>query len=307
MNFTSLTLLQKMFYSSLFIGSEDINEQLPEEAKKFNAVDKSFREEVQMLKKMNTAVDACSKDGLIEYLQRLEPDLADCERALNAYLETKKLVYPRFFFISTADLLDILSNATNPEYVGKHLTKLYDSLAKLLYRSGTKQAYAMISKENGEEVEFLNECSCEGQVEVWLNRTTDSMRETLHKKFEAALNAYALKPRDQWIFDWPAQPALCITQIIWARDTDSAFAELESGFENALRNYQKIQVNMLNALIDLLMGTLTKGDRQKIMTICTIDVHSRDVVAKMIAQKVRTHLSFQWQQVSNKSITLLIA
>lgn len=98
------------------------------------------------------------------------------------------------------------------------------------------------------------------------------------------------------IFDWPAQPALCITQIIWARDTDSAFAELESGFENALRNYQKIQIQMLNSLIDLLMRSLSRGDRQKIMTICTIDVHSRDVVAKMIAMKIRTRLSFQWQQ-----------
>ncbi len=36
----------------------------------------------------------------------------------------------------------------------------------------------------------------------------------------------------------------------------------------------------------MLLGDLTKGDRQKIMTICTIDVHARDVVAKMISQKV---------------------
>lgn len=115
-------------------------------------------------------------------------------------------------------------------------------------------------------------------------------------KFSDALKSYANKPRHEWIFDWPAQPALCTTQIIWSRDTDAAFAELEAGFENALRNYQKIQIQLLNALIDLLMQTLSKGDRQKIMTVCTIDVHSRDVVAKMIAQKVRSHLSFQWQQ-----------
>ena len=36
----------------------------------------------------------------------------------------------------------------------------------------------------------------------------------------------------------------------------------------------------------MLIGELSKGDRQKIMTICTIDVHSRDVVAKLITQKV---------------------
>lgn len=36
----------------------------------------------------------------------------------------------------------------------------------------------------------------------------------------------------------------------------------------------------------MLLGELTHGDRQKIMTICTIDVHARDVVANLIIQKV---------------------
>ena len=31
------------------------------------------------------------------------------------------------------------------------------------------------------------------------------------------------------------------------------------------------------------------------MSICTIDVHSRDTVAKMIQQKVESVFSFSWQ------------
>lgn len=46
------------------------------------------------------------------------------------------------------------------------------------------------------------------------------------------------------------------------------------------------QIAQLNALISLLIGNLTARDRMKIMTICTIDVHARDVVAKMILAKV---------------------
>lgn len=61
-----------------------------------------------------------------------------------------------------------------------------------------------------------------------------------------------------------------------------AFAKLEEGYENALKDYQRKQIAQLGALITMLLGDLTPGDRQKIMTICTIDVHSRDVVAKMI-------------------------
>lgn len=43
--------------------------------------------------------------------------LALCEKALTEYLDTKRLAFPRFYFISSADLLDILSNGTNPHQV----------------------------------------------------------------------------------------------------------------------------------------------------------------------------------------------
>lgn len=58
---------------------------------------------------------------------------------------------------------------------------------------------------------------------------------------------------------------------------------------------QKKQVHQLSVLISLLLGELSKGDRQKIMTICTIDVHSRDVVLKLIQSKLESASAFQWQ------------
>ena len=66
-----------------------------------------------------------------------------------------------------------------------------------------------------------------------------------------------------------------------------SFSRLEEGYENALKDYFKKQVSQLNALIGHLVGKLTPNNRQSIMTICTIDVHARDVVSKLIQNKVR--------------------
>ena len=55
-----------------------------------------------------------------------------------------------------------------------------------------------------------------------------------------------------------------------------------------------VQVSQLNQLINHLLGDLSAGDRQKIMTVCTIDVHARDVVAKLIQQKVDNSQAFTW-------------
>ncbi|KAM6897413.1 dynein axonemal heavy chain 9-like [Xenentodon cancila] len=151
----------------------------------------------------------------------------------------------------------------------------------------------MYSKEE-EYVPFNQSCDCTGQVEVWLNRVLETMRSTVRHYMTEAVVAYEEKPREQWLFDYPAQVALTCTQIWWTSDVNMAFARLEEGFDNSMKEYYKKQVTQLNTLISMLIGQLTRGDRQKIMTICTIDVHARDVVAKMISQKVDNSQAFVW-------------
>lgn len=56
----------------------------------------------------------------------------------------------------------------------------------------------------------------------------------------------------------------------------------------------------------MLLGDLTPGDRQKIMTVCTIDVHARDVVASLISQKVSKTLIFGMRLHKSKRILLLV-
>ncbi|XP_022817840.1 dynein beta chain, ciliary-like [Spodoptera litura] len=285
------------YLESIFVGSDDIRSQLPEDSARFDTIDKSFKEMLKDIATTPNVIEATNKPNLQENLEELMEHLNKCEKALNNYLETKRLAYPRFYFVSSADLLDILSNGNNPPAVCRHLPKLYDNLAMLVFPSpASKQAIEIISKENEEHVPFKAPCcDCSGKVETWLNRVTDCMRMTLRDILAHSVKSYEEKPRDEWVFDWPAQPALVGTQIWWTSETNQAFEKLEEGYENALKDYQKKQIAQLNALIVLLLGDLTVGDRQKIMTICTIDVHSRDVVAKLIVAKVESSTAFQWQ------------
>jgi dynein heavy chain len=57
-----------------------------------------------------------------------------------------------------------------------------------------------------------------------------------------AVACYEDKPRDQWLFDFPAQVALCGTQIWWTSEVNVAFGKLEEGQETALKDYNKKQV-----------------------------------------------------------------
>ncbi|XP_059763861.1 dynein axonemal heavy chain 17 isoform X1 [Balaenoptera ricei] len=284
---------------SIFIGSEDIRAQLPEDSKRFDDIDQEFKALMEEAVKTPNVVEATNKPGLYDKLENLKKRLAVCENALAEYLETKRLAFPRFYFVSSADLLDILSNGNDPVEVSRHLSKLFDSLCKLKFRLDAdgkplRFGLGMYSKED-EYVAFDQECDLSGQVEVWLNRVLDRMCATVRHEIPEAVVTYEEKPREQWIFDYPAQIALSCTQIWWTTEVGLAFARLEEGYENAIKDYNKKQISQLNALISLLVGNLNAGDRMKIMTICTIDVHARDVVAKMITAKVESSQAFTWQ------------
>ncbi|KAM3873375.1 dynein axonemal heavy chain 11 [Diretmus argenteus] len=286
------------YLESIFIGCDDIFHQLPADAHRFQAIDADFQKLMLDSAKTKNVIEATNKPLLYEKLEDLQKRMALCEKALAEYLETKRLVFPRFYFVSSADLLDILSKGSRPREITRHLSKLFDNMSDLEFLKDEqvdtdKVAVGMYSKER-ECVTFQTECCCDGPVEMWLTRLENTMRECVRGHLSEAVSVYEDRSREQWVLDFPAQVALTASQIWWTNDMELVFARLEEGFESALKDYNKKQIAQLNLLISMLLGELSSGDRQKIMTICTIDVHARDVVASLLAQKVTNSQAFQW-------------
>lgn len=75
--------------------------------------------------KTPNVVEATNKQDLVKELEVLQKELILCEKALAEYLETKRLAFPRFYFVSSADLLDILSNGNQPQLVARLGSQTY--------------------------------------------------------------------------------------------------------------------------------------------------------------------------------------
>ncbi|XP_054720541.1 dynein axonemal heavy chain 11-like [Uloborus diversus] len=280
---------------SIFMGSEDIKDQLPEDCERFMSIDASFKTLVNVLSaESETVVTVSDKLEVHDDLSHLQTELALCEKALASYLETKRRIFPRFYFVSSADLLDILSNGTQPSIVVRHLPKLFDSVAKLRFDGESDVATGIISRD-GESLDLKDPCHCTGPVENWLNALLSAIRYTLKEYLSVALGTYEDGHREQWIFENAAQVALTGTQIWWAAEVSAALQRVRQGHETALKQYNKKQMLQLHHLIGLLLTDLSRDARQKVMTICTMDVHARDVVSRLVSLRVESELDFAWQ------------
>ena len=109
-------------------------------------------------------ITACLWEGRQELLYNFYAEIELCEKALNEYLEQKKKIFARFYFVSNQALLDILSNGNNPEKVDDYIGDCFDGLKCLDFVRGpgipypSKRAKGMWSKED-EYVAFYGEFS----------------------------------------------------------------------------------------------------------------------------------------------------
>ena len=94
--------------------------------------------------------------------------LDEIQKSMHQYLETKRLSFPRFFFLSDEDLLDILSQTKDPLKVQPHLNKCFEAIDRVEFTDKLEVTH-MISPEK-EKIQLIskidvNEGDKKGNVE----------------------------------------------------------------------------------------------------------------------------------------------
>lgn len=95
---------------NIFCG-DDIRQQLPAEAVIFEELTSGWKTISSRVHEQKNAIKACHHPGLFKALNAMLTQLEEIQKALAVFLENKRYAFPRFYFISNDDLLEILGES----------------------------------------------------------------------------------------------------------------------------------------------------------------------------------------------------
>uniref|UniRef100_A0A8C3UWY6 Dynein axonemal heavy chain 1 n=1 Tax=Catharus ustulatus TaxID=91951 RepID=A0A8C3UWY6_CATUS len=273
-----LNCQRSWLYLEPIFSSEDIKRQLPVESQRYNIVDKDWR---RVMKNAN------ANPELLEKLQNCNKLLELVQKGLSEYLETKRAAFPRFYFLSDDELLEILSQTKDPTAVQPHLHKCFENIARLKFQQDLQITH-MYSGE-GEEVKLFSSITPTENVEDWLLEVEKSMKASVRDNIEKSTAVYPETPRTRWVLEWPGQVVIAGCQIFWTKEVSEA---LEAG-DLSSRLYPQLSAQ-LGDLVALVRGRLSKMQRAVLSALIVIEVHAKDVAAKLIEENVTSMNDFEW-------------
>ncbi|EOD09926.1 hypothetical protein EMIHUDRAFT_248575 [Emiliania huxleyi CCMP1516] len=285
-----LACQRNWMYLQPIFDSEDIQRQLPAEAKRFSAVDKLWRKTIKAVTAAPHVLTFCDDDALLTAWSSANEELERVQKNLADYLETKRAAFARFYFLSNDELISILSQTKDPNAVQPHLRKCFEAIHSITMTGEQCEMSDMISAEK-EVMPFDTPLQPKGSVELWMGEIETTMRRSVRKETETGIADYKVQARGDFMKSHASMVAISVSQLDWTSCVELAISD---GGCDGVRQYLETMVAQLKELSLLVRTKLSKLQSKVMSAIIVMELHARDVVERLIEAGVSRTGDFEW-------------
>ena len=282
-------VLQKMWLAlQPIFDSPTIAKELPSETREFKKHDSTWRE---ILNKVNSDLNvlrSCQEPELLEKFQFSNSELEKVKKSLEDYLEKKRQLFARFYFLADEELFEIMSQSKDVNTIRPYLKRVFENIVDVEYKETERHITLMMSAE-GEKVNFSPPIDTGNKaIEFWMGEMERGMKDSVHRELKKAFLEYPKTPRTKWCLEHPGQVILTASQIYWTREVETAFEK------DGVKEYFGFLENQLLDTVKLVRTKLSKMETITLNALIVIDVHAKDVVENLQRTGISDKGAFEW-------------
>jgi hypothetical protein len=142
-----------LYLQPIFTGTS-IQQKLHKEARDWGSVDKIWSNTMGITHNHPEFTTVMHRDAIQPDFASLHELLDSITKGLNQYLETKRLGFPRFFFLSNDELISILSHTKDFNKIQESMQKLFEYVSSITVTSDLEITH--INDAEGESVKLAD-------------------------------------------------------------------------------------------------------------------------------------------------------
>ena len=170
-----------------------------------------------------------------------------------------------------------------------HLRKVFENMNNLEFHEDLT-IHSMFSGES-EQIAFVTPLNPkEKGVEFWMSDLEDMMKISVRHALKNSVDDYLVKARNDWGLVHPGQCVLNGSQVHWTSEVETAIL----GGLQSVNDYHIFLEDTLMETVKLVRGNITAQQAMTLGALIVIDVHAKDVVQRLIDNKVVTIDDFDW-------------
>ncbi|OHT01787.1 Dynein heavy chain family protein [Tritrichomonas foetus] len=286
-----ITTFQIAFNSlTKVFSSGDIQQQLSSQTAELNGIERQYKLWTSNAHDMPKCFKLCANHKAVEMFEDWIAKTENIQKALEEFLQRKRTAFPRFYFLSNENLLKIFAEARNPKAVNPFLPKLFDGIHTLEFSSNGQDIISMSSVE-GENI-LLTHCQSIGAIEAWMTNLERCMKLSLHRVLKEGKQEFYSMNRKDWLSKYPAQVITVYSQVNFSLMVEDALSAPK--ISDALKDLRDLMESNLSDLADIVRLPLSRALRSGIVSLITLEVHSRDIVSELMAAECTGVADFEW-------------